>query len=242
MKMLRPNKALGLLLLTFGCSAIVDAETSANQGALVFGGSGRTGAIIVEMLRDQGEPVTVFVRPNSDRARLQGQQLAFAVGDATNSAEVDAAVAAARPRVIINALGGRGSQVGFWDRSQMAMTAAAKKYGVKRVVFLSSVGVGDSAVAYSKEALERTREAMAERFSAEEDLKVSGVEYVIIRTGIIAPEGAPATGKAILTEDRSVLSPVTRADLARLTVDCLTNPACSNKTFAAMDSTIKLSR
>ncbi|HPF26931.1 MAG: NAD(P)H-binding protein [Steroidobacteraceae bacterium] len=228
--------------LTLGCAASSTSRASENTGALVFGGSGRTGAMIVERLRTQGEPVTVFVRPNSDRTRLQDQDVRYAVGDAMSPADVEAAVAAAKPRVIINAIGGRGSQAGFWDRSQMAMTAAAKQHGVEIVIFLSSVGVGDSAGAYSKEALDRLRESLQERYRAEEDLKASGLRYVIIRTGIIAPEGSAATGKARLTEDRTVLSPVTRADLARLTVDCINDSGCHNKTFAAMDDTLKVSR
>jgi uncharacterized protein YbjT (DUF2867 family) len=124
----------------------------------------------------------------------------------------------------------------------MNMTAAAKKHGAKEVIFLSSVGVGDSAVTYSEAARARTKDSMDERFAAEEDMKASGLDYVIIRTGIIAPEGTAATGQARFTEDRMSLKPIARADLANLTVDCIGNPACRNKTFAAEDDSIKLSR
>ena len=77
---------------------------------------------------------------------------------------------------------------------------------------------------------------------AEEDLKASGLDYIIVRTGIVAPEGTPATGRAQLTEDRSVLSMATRADMARLTVACLDAPICQNKTFATMDDSLRLDR
>ena len=97
-------------------------------------------------------------------------------------------------------------------------------------------------MAYSAEARERTKDSMAERLTAEEDMKVSGLDYVIIRTGIIAPEGTPATGNAELTEDPMVLSPVTRSDLAELTVNCIGSPACRDKTFASKDDTLKISR
>jgi uncharacterized protein YbjT (DUF2867 family) len=224
-------------------ASFADSHTAAEPGGvLVFGGSGRTGTMIVDELLAKGEAVTVFVRPSSSRARLDGRDVAFAVGDAMNSADVDAAFAAAKPRVVINTIGGRGTQAGFWDTTQMNMTAAAKKHGAKEVIFLSSVGVGDSAVTYSEAARARTKDSMDERFAAEEDMKASGLDYVIIRTGIIAPEGTAATGQARFTEDRMSLKPIARADLANLTVDCIGNPACRNKTFAAEDDSIKLSR
>jgi uncharacterized protein YbjT (DUF2867 family) len=241
-----PRYALRLVLAALflfsapGAGSIAMASDAAdgNGGAIVFGGAGRTGALIVDLLLERGEAVTVFVRPTTDRSRLAGRDVRYAVGDAVLATDVEAAIAAAKPRVVINALGGRGRQQGFWDRSQMAMTAAAIKHGAEEVIFLSSVGVGDSIVAYSEEALERFRDSIAERYAAEEDLKASGIDYVIIRTGIIAPEGSPATGNAKLTEDRTVLSPVTRKDLAQLTVGCISNVACLNRTWASMDDSL----
>ncbi|NKB45653.1 MAG: NAD(P)H-binding protein, partial [Alphaproteobacteria bacterium] len=197
---------------------------------------------VVDELLAKGEAVTVFVRPTSDRSRLEGRAVAYAVGDAMDSDDVDAAIMAAKPRVVINTIGGRGDQAGFWDTTQMNMTAAALMYGAEEVIFLSSVGTGDSAMAYSAAARARTKDSMAERHAAEEDLRGSGLNYVIIRTGIIAPEGTAATGKARFTEDRMSLKPIARRDLAKLTVESMGNPACRNKTYAAEDDSIKLSR
>ncbi|MEQ8508603.1 MAG: NAD(P)H-binding protein [Rhodospirillaceae bacterium] len=223
-------------------TASLTSASLAAEGVIVFGGAGRTGAFIVDELLAQGEEVTVFVRPTSDRSRLSGKNVAYAVGDAMNAADVDAAFAAAKPRVAINTIGGRGTQKNFWDTTQMNITAAAKKHGTKEIIFLSSVGVGDSAIAYSAEARARTKDSMDERFAAEEDLKASGLTYVIIRTGIIAPEGTAPTGLAELTEDRMSMGPVSRADLAEMTVACMGNDACANMTFAAEDKSLTLSR
>jgi uncharacterized protein YbjT (DUF2867 family) len=222
--------------------ARADGNIAEPGGVIVFGGAGRTGAKIVDLLMARGEPVTVFVRPTSGRSRLEGRDVSYAVGDAMNAADVEAAIAAAKPRVVINSIGGRGTQIGFWDTTQINMTAAAKKHGAKEIIFHGSVGTGDSAMAYSAAARERTKDGMAERFRAEEDMKASGLDYVIIRTGIIAPEVTPATGKGYLTEDRMAMGPVARADLARLTVDCIGNSDCLNKTFASVDDSIDLGR
>ncbi len=218
------------------------AAQTAVSGTLVFGASGKTGAKIVDLLLAQGEPVTAFVRPTSDRSRLEGRDINYAVGDAMNTADVDAAVAQARPRVIINTIGGRGSTAGFWDGIQLNINNAAKQNGVQMNIFLSSVGVGDSKDAYSPEAIAQFKDSLAERVTAEEHMKTIGIDYVIIRTGVVARPGTPATGQARLTEDRSVLSAVTRWDLAELVVDCIDNESCWNKTFAAMDDTLSWSR
>jgi uncharacterized protein YbjT (DUF2867 family) len=218
-----------------GCAAKKTVEPG---GVLVFGGAGRTGAEIVRLLLSRGESVTVFVRPTSDRTRLMGMNVAFAIGDAMNRAEVEAAFAESSPRVAINAIGGRGSQAGFWDTTQRNITAAAKRSATTEVIFLSSVGVGDSAIAYTQEALIRNRASLAERLVAEDDLKASGLAYVIIRTGRVVGEDIPATGQARLTEDRTAMGVVNRADLARLTVDCITNARCRNRTFASIDDSL----
>lgn len=161
---------------------------------------------------------------------------------AMTAPDVEAAIAAAKPQVVINAIGGRGTTAGFWDTTQMNMTASAKKHGAKELIFLSSVGVGDSAVAYSEAARERTKDSMAERTRAEDDMKASGLDYVILRTGIIAPEGTEETGQGALTKDPTVLAPIARADLARIVVDCIGNDDCLNQTFTTYDPSINLSR
>jgi hypothetical protein len=48
-------------------------------------------------------------------------------------------------------------------------------------------------------------------------------------------DGTPATGTAQLTEDVAVMGTITRADLAVLTMECLDNPDCMNRTFHAVD-------
>ncbi|MEO8225735.1 MAG: NAD(P)H-binding protein, partial [Gammaproteobacteria bacterium] len=58
---------------------------------LVLGGTGNLGAEIVRRLVDQGDRVTVFTRPGSDRARLEGLRVSYVEGDLLNEADVAAA-------------------------------------------------------------------------------------------------------------------------------------------------------
>jgi uncharacterized protein YbjT (DUF2867 family) len=223
------------------CGAAAAADPAPKDGGvLVFGGAGNLGAEIVKELVRRGDAVTVFVKPDTDRKRLAGQPVAFVEGDARAEPDVRRAFATAKFRVAINALARRNGEENFWDRTQMAITAAAKATGVREVVFLSSVGVGDSATAYSPEAYARAKSGLIARGRAEDDLKASGLDYVIIRTGAVLGVGTPATGKARLTEDRTVLGPVTRPDLAALTVSCIGSAACRNRTFHATDDTLAI--
>ena len=237
---IRISKLIATLGLAFALAhAAVAQEAIKPGGVLVFGGTGQAGSDIAKLLVAKGETVSVFARASSDRKRLEGVKVSYLTGDALVAADVDAAMMKAKPRVAINALGRPRDQWGFWAISQINMTAAAKKAGVQELIYLSSVGVGDSALAYTPEARERTKVVHAERLIAEENIKASGLAYVIIRIGGVNWYGKPPTGKASLTEDRNVLGMIQYSDLAQLTVDCIGNPKCANKTWASADPTVK---
>ena len=58
------------ITLLFGVFSFAVATADESNRALVFGGTGRLGAPIVELLVEAGYPVTVFARPTSKRERL----------------------------------------------------------------------------------------------------------------------------------------------------------------------------
>jgi nucleoside-diphosphate-sugar epimerase len=232
--------ALTAALVVCGIRPQAADPRPAQGGVLVFGGAGNLGADIVKALVSTGSKVTVFVKPSTDRARLAGLPVAFAEGDARVDADVRRAFAAAKFAVAINALARRDGETGFWDGTQVSITAAAKATGVKQVIFLSSVGVGDSAATYAPAAYERAKTGLIERGKAEDDLKASGLSYAIIRTGAVLRVGTPPTGTARLTEDQNILGPVTRPDVAKLVVDCMRGTSCRNKTLHATDDSLKI--
>jgi uncharacterized protein YbjT (DUF2867 family) len=236
---LRPFALLLALSSMLGFSTLSFAQDIKPGGVIVFGGAGQAGSETIKLLVAKGETVTAFVRPSSDRKNIAGLKIAVLEGDALNAADVEAAMMKAKPRVAVNALGRPRDQWGFWAITQINITAAAKKAGAKELIYLSSVGVGDSAMAYTPEARERTKVVHAERLVAEENIKASGLDYVIIRIGGVNWFDKPATGKAFLTEDRTVLGMIQYADLALLTVDCIGNTKCTNKTWASVDPTVK---
>jgi uncharacterized protein YbjT (DUF2867 family) len=70
-------------------------------------------------------------------------------------------------------------------------------------------------------------------------MRRSGVPYTIVRNARLYPASQPATGNAVLTKDDSVISPITRADLARLPESCIGDPRCAKKTYPVSDPSLR---
>ena len=211
-------------------------EPSQADGVLVFGGTGRLGAQIVKQLANAGEDeITVFARSSSDRNRLEGLPVEFVVGDVLNESDVETALKTNRFDVVINALSNPRSNNNdtFFENSQASITKWAKATNVQRLIFHSSIGVGDSAGILREDIPASTVRRFRDKEVAETSIIESGIEYAILRNYIIQPEGTPASGKGFLTEDRSVAGSIARTDLAILTVYCLDGPICQNKVLHA---------
>lgn len=214
------------------------SATAAGRDIFVAGGTGALGADIVQLLLDQGERVTVFTRPGSDRSRLDGLEVEFIEGDLTNPEEVAAAFAGRQYHAVFTAVRVQTGDIHFYATIMPPLTEGAKKSGAAQFIHASAVGAGSNADNFKNLGWERVPgllDRMADQGVGEDVLKGSGVPYTIVRNARIQPEGTPATGKASLTEDQTVLEPMTRPDLALLMVSCLDNPECLDKTFHVRD-------
>jgi uncharacterized protein YbjT (DUF2867 family) len=222
-----------ILLLLLATTAV--AEQHANDEALVFGGTGRLGAPIVQLLVDAGYPVTVFARPTSNRERLTGLDVRYVTGDLMDAASIVAAIDGQAFAYVIDASARGASRDPFYDTAMRNILNALTVDEVRQFVLHGSVGAGDNMQKFPDVGFERMRGVMIAKGEAEALLRASGIPYTIIRNGFVRPDGTPATGTASLTEDDSELDAVTRLDLAALTMQCLNNEACMNKTFHAVD-------
>ena len=79
---------------------------------------------------------------------------------------------------------------------------------------------------------------MDDHAAAERNFMASGIATVVIRNSRVWPDGTPSSGNASLSEDHSMMTPITRVDLAEFTLQCLDNPACEDKIFHAVDPTL----
>lgn len=226
-----------LLALAGGAAA---AEPSGRE-VLVLGGAGQLGSEIVRLLVNNGDQVTVMVRATTDRSRLKDLPAAYVTGDLLNDADMAAAFADRKFAAVVNAVRADGSTPHFYAQVMPRIVAHAKAAGVKQIIHHGAVGAGANVTKVNSTGWDKVPgllDRLKDHGIGEDILVRSGVPYTIIRNARLYPAGTPSTGKAELTEDDTVLTPMTRADLAIFTVRCLGNPACLNKTYHVKDPSL----
>jgi len=218
-------KALTTLLLGLMSGLVLaGAHESAPGNALVFGGNGRLGAPIVRGLVEAGHP--------------EGLEVDYVIGDLTDAGSVRGAVAGRKFAYVIDATARRDFTDLFYDTSMRNMLDALADSEVRQFILHGSVGAGENIENFRDVPFGSMTEMLAAKGRAEDMLRESGITYTIIRNGRLVRGEPPPTGKATLTEDDTVMSSITRADLALLTLDCLGNPDCYDKTFHARDQSL----
>src|SRR5687767_10813248 len=115
-----------------------------NRRVVIFGATGPTGRHVVEMALGRGYDVTVFVR---DPAKLPDDTRHVHVINGDVVADADSVAEAVRGQdVVISALGrGRSFKAhGLIEKAARALVRAMEGEGVRRLVFTSAFGVGDT--------------------------------------------------------------------------------------------------
>jgi len=213
--------------------ALQSAEVTGTNQVLVFGASGKLGLEVVSDLVARGDKVTAFVRSSSDRSQLEALEADFAVGDVMEAETVEAAFTTGDFDAVITAISGMGTaNLDYLGNAHIF--DAAKKAGVGRVIFVSSVGAGDSyesAPLISRLAL---RKVLPLKTQAEDHLRLSGLDYTILRPGGLPP-GFVETGRGILSEDATTMGFIKRPDLARIIIGVLDDDQTIGKTLAVVD-------
>jgi len=206
---------------------------------LVFGGNRGTGLGIVRELRARGEAVTVAVRSTSNVSDLEALGVDVVIADALQSETVDFAVRSKPFVAVISTLGtSRGEQAQRSDFiGNRNVIDAAKAAGIRRMLLVTVIGAGDSIDAAPLPSRRFLAEVIELKTRAEDHLRASGLDYTIIRPGGLT-DGVPSD-KAYLAEDAATFSFIARADLAKLVVNALGDPATVGKTYSAYDPTRK---
>jgi uncharacterized protein YbjT (DUF2867 family) len=216
--------------------------SEARPAALVFGGSGQLGSDIVRMLVDAGLEVTVFMRPTSSPERLAGLPVEFVDGDVTVEQDVSRAFQVRRYDLVVDALGRAGADVGFFAISGRHIATWAKATGARQIILHSSVGVGNSRGAYPAERYAGMQALFEAKQAGERAVIDSGVPYTIIRNAVLRDPPAGTPEQARLVADERVYGTVSRRGLARLTLGCVSEPACANRIFHAVDDGLPVLR
>ncbi len=213
--------------------ALQPVPANGGRSVIVFGATGKLGTEIVRDLREHGDQVTAFVRATSDRSQLEPLGVTFAVGDVLDSASVRLALQAGNFDTAIASVAGLSEP--YLDRQgNINVADAAVADGVQRVIFISTVGAGDSrdaAPLISRLALSKI---LPQKTAAEEYFRASGLSYTIIRPGGLPP-GVVPTGRGIVSDDPATMGFIKRPDLARLVLRVLYDDRTIGKTLAAVD-------
>lgn len=227
------------LLVCLAASFLMTARAVALEGpVLVFGGTAGVGLQTVKALRERNIPVTVFVRPSSDRTPLVPLGVSFAVGNVLDAEQVEAAFKGMRFTAVISSLGGRTGEPRPEGVGNVNINNAAKVAGVKRIIQISNLGatVRRDRAQPADDAPWTERMAYA-KIQGEKHLMESGLDWTILRPGLLRDE--PPTGNAWLTERTDIAGSINRSDVALVILGLLANDQTIGKAYTVIDKNME---
>jgi uncharacterized protein YbjT (DUF2867 family) len=211
---------------------------AAADRVLVIGGSRGTGLLIARLLHQHGDRVRVLARdPTAAAARL-GPGIEVVAGDLTKPESLPPAMTGVGHIVFTAGVhSGRiapETLVKATDYDGVLNTlAAARRAGCRgRFLYLNSIGIATPSIAAGMLNLLK-RNTLVWRRRVENDIRVSGLDYTIIRVGFLLSR--PASERAVeVSQGALPLAPrhrIPRADVAEAFAAALRHPAASRATF-----------
>lgn len=199
----------------------------------VFGGTRGVGRAVIDQSLALGHTVAALAR---DPAKLDpaAPGLTVVAGDVLDPAAVAHTLAGADAVVV--SLGGTDRNPGdVVSRGTQNVLAAMQAAGPRRLIVVSSVGVGDSRdkVPFAFKLLMNTvlRAAMQDKEKQEAAVRASGLDWTIVRPVGLTDE--PATGAYRITDGDNLRGGrVARADVAAFVVQQLDSAEYVGKTPA----------
>jgi len=202
---------------------------------LVIGASRGTGALAVKAALERGHDVTAFAR-SPDRLDLQHPRLTRRAGDFHDKASVEAAMPG-HDAVVVTAsstsLRGFKEKPDYFSRGTGHVIAAMRGHGVKRLVVLSALGVGESRklVNFVVDKLVMSwllKIPFVDHERQEQLVRESGLDWVIARPTRL--KDGPARGQYVRKTDiEPVPGSISRADVAAFLVEACETDAWVGK-------------
>jgi len=210
----------------------------ARDPVLVVGGSRGTGLLIAHLLLERGFAVRVLARDRARASRQLSSAVAVVEGDITKPDTLAPAVHGAG-HIIVTA----GVRSGHFARDDLVrltdyqgvvnvLSAARREEMRGRFLYMNALGVTTPSLAATLLNLWK-RNTLVWRRRAEEAIRVSGLDYTIIRAGFLV-NGAVGRRAVVVSQTALPLSPryrIARADVAEAFVEALTHPRASRATF-----------
>ena len=193
---------------------------------LVFGSTGGTGRELLKQALDQGHDVVAYAR---DPAKLDGMKharLEVIRGDVLDLAGVESAVAG--HDAVFCAVGAGAKRTTLREDATRNIVSAMESTGVRRLICLSSLGVGDSRgnlPLFTKYVIVSIflRHAFADHERQEDIVRQSSLDWTIVRPPHL--KDGPRTGSyrhGFAATDRRIGGQISRADVADFMLKQLT--------------------
>ena len=183
---------------------------------LILGATGPTGRNLVDQALGAGHEVTALAR-NASRLPVAHAHLAVVVGDATDARTLEDAMGG--KDAVLSALGaGNSLRSQIASRAMAALIPAMRARALRRVIFLSSFGVGASFEQASllQRIAFRTmlRQIFADKAKADAMLRASGLDWTLVYPTLLtngARAGRYRVGERLAMQGMASIS---RADVA----------------------------
>jgi len=193
---------------------------------LILGGTGGTGRELIEQALGHGHDVRVMAR-NPDRVKKVHPRLEVVKGDIADTTALTAAVKG--QDAVLSALGVNDRKPNtILSEGVRNLVTAMKRQKVRRLIFVSSLGVGDSkgrlGPMYNWVLLPALlKNIFADKERAEEVIREADLRWTIVRPGALNSKRLTATylaGPAAAAKKR-LLPRIARADVADFMLDAL---------------------
>jgi len=195
------------------------------ENILVAGANGTTGKQIVNLLKSSQyfNPIAM-VRKEDQAEQFKNKNVDTVLADLTE----DLTHTIKNVDKVIFAAGSGGKNVVEVDQEgAKRLIAVSKMANINRFVMLSSMG------ADNPEAAEDLQDYLKAKQNADEHLRQSGLNYVIVRPGTL--NNSERKGRINLKEKLDTQGEISRADVAQTLVRALHDDAPYNITFEIID-------
>jgi uncharacterized protein YbjT (DUF2867 family) len=199
---------------------------------LLAGGTGRLGTNVVGLLRQRGLSVRVLTRDRNRATPFGGAGVEIVEGDVRDHAAVRRAVEGAK--TVVSAIQGfagtKGGSPATIDRDgNRNLIQAAREAGVEHLVLVSVWGASP----------DHAMDLMRMKYTAEQDLKGSGLAWTIVRPSAYMETWCEVLGRPLLQKGktklfgrgRNPINWVSTSDVARFVELAIIDPAMRGVTI-----------
>ncbi|NWD71095.1 SDR family oxidoreductase [Pseudomonas gingeri] len=192
---------------------------------LVLGATGGTGRLIVQDALEKGHSVVALIRSKARAPDLPGAHLIE--GDACDEGALMRALDGCD--AVVSSLGSGlspFSEVSLLTEATHALVPAMKRSGVRRLVCISALGVGDSR-GHGGFVFDRLfmplllRHAYKDKGRQEAAIRASSLDWVIARPGMLTNDSARGSFRAVTDLAGVNGGKIARTDVARFVVEQL---------------------